>query len=230
MNQTPWIDNFILLSSYTTETKILIKTKFFSVSQNPASSVHPDIALIIWCTTLQLRGACMTPRCCLTRRRKPALRPSSGSLRLLLHVAVRQNLRLCSLLIQQYWKGIWDSLNARAFWVSEINRNYVLLYILLSTHFVTIRDLSQFSHPSFNFLWVIANFTHEEIISTVWILFLVQIFTEMKIQDHITFIYLFMIQFPKNWNSAMKAISINPGDKKYIFEGSCIWRGCLEEW
>lgn len=67
-NQTLWIDNLTLLSSQVAEIKILVKSDFSqNVSQNPALSEHPDIALItpyakfqLRCTSMTLKGYSLT--------------------------------------------------------------------------------------------------------------------------------------------------------------------------
>lgn len=68
IKQILWIDNLTLLSSQAAEIKILVKPDFSQkVSQNPALSEHPDIALItpyakfqLRCTSMTLKGYSLT--------------------------------------------------------------------------------------------------------------------------------------------------------------------------
>lgn len=132
--------------------------------------------------------------------------------------SLQRNLNLCMSLIQHYWKGIWDLQNPRVFWVSETNNIHFVFYTL-STHHVIIKEICASSPvlvllPLKNNCWLhtvgnsfISWYIYQFGMMMVMMMILLgSNVTKMKMQGHKGFCYLFMIQFSKNWNIAMKAI------------------------
>ena len=121
IKQILWIDNLILLSSQAAEIKILVKPDFSQkVSQNPAfiwasrHCPHYSICQIPAETHLYDPEGIQ-----LNKQRGSQHRGTVEVLRwrglLFPHVSLQRGLSPCMLLIQQCWKGIWDSLDAKSF-------------------------------------------------------------------------------------------------------------------